>query len=211
MTHIILLDGKLWAFEPPEKPKFYPGFQKKFIDEMATYNRAYSLALEKKIEIDKKCFTKSTTISRDGLAKSISFTLVGNSYHLQANEPIKWEGGVLHFRQQRIPSLEKFNNWTDCTDEVSDNDKIEYRTIARLIAPVKEENSAMSYTEGMRVESFQMEGNVQSPTIKRPVPSEQENQEEIWKELFNLIEGPTSDRYIQAMKRFSITVNNNRP
>lgn len=58
-----------------------------------------------------------------------------------------------------------------------------FKNVARL-KPV--ENSAMSYTEGMRVESFQVEGNVQSPKKVGPVEKVESQSDEadmIWEEF----------------------------
>lgn len=66
--HIILQDGKIWAFEPPEKPA------SPTIGQSVEYERAHYLALEQKIEI-------------------INPSEIG-PFLLQENEPIKWEGTV---------------------------------------------------------------------------------------------------------------------
>lgn len=120
MTHIILLDdGKIWAFEPPEKLK------SPTIGQSVEYERAYYRALEQKIEVDRSSFTDSCLISQDGQAKSMSFNVDGIRYYLDVNEPIKWDGEV------QIIGVGHNGEF-----------KTKYeRTVVRLIAQVKEENN----------------------------------------------------------------------
>lgn len=165
MTHIILLDGKLWAFEPPEKPA------SPTIGQSVEYERAHYLALEQKIEI-------------------INPSEIG-PFLLQENEPIKWEGTV------EI----KYVNSNDYLANAQ-------KKVAVLIAPVKEEklsdNEVIAGVERMLSES---QNNVDSDQKKKgsentltpeeiadwdrpkskPVPSEQEKQEEMWNAVGNLI------------------------
>lgn len=200
--HIILLDdGKVWAFEPPEKPEYCiiksPSTCPRHEDEKGcectylqnTYDRAYSLALEQKIEVENP--------------EEVFQVLYGNKKmqplftekKIKENEPIKWEGSMKI--QHQI--YETSGKWVDTHELMySKFPDDRRRKLVRLIAPVKEEkklseNDVIAGVERMLSESQnnvdsdqKKKGSENTPTPEemadwdrpksKPVPSEQEKQ-----------------------------------
>lgn len=168
MTHIILLDGKLWKVDLPEKFK-----------DWQDYGRAYSLALVKKIEVENMYDLES--ILFDPETHEWWLMTSPQPTEIKENEPIKWEGPMTKILQVRHGV-----EWHDLPGKAGQERDGIYRTVVRLIAPVKEglieklnkvSDKLDAEDKGRRnLTSDQLAVNADAQHPK-PVPSEQEKQE----------------------------------
>lgn len=165
MTHIILLDGKLWAFEPPEKPNIFdfPYTKKTWDKDKSDYDRAYSLALEQRIEVE------NPKVAIDW----------ANGYLNLYTEAVRWEGTSELIKQFRPVGTAAWHDLTGVT--VHDNSGFEFRKLIRLIAPVKEEKIISDFAKKFAESQKPMDPDIAKfvndnfHELLEPVPSEQEN------------------------------------
>lgn len=195
--HILLLDGKLWMVNLPEKPyqnrtEGIPTISKSWDD----YDRAYSLALEQKIEVENSELVGKVMGSTLEFMLNADIRTSTGKIFLKENEPIKWEGGVDIIYQYKPDKSS--THWTDCHisvwQEYSNHEMKQFglaRKVVRLIAPVKEENSVVDNLSKLGWIEPSLDtvneipdgpGNNYTP-FGEPVPSEQEKQEEMWQSV----------------------------